>query len=896
MKFLGTIIQHHHIHHSTSIYGETVLVMGSPHICLACRRRLSQLRTVKTAQWQPRAGFVSLSNSQPRISAGERSKASGFRPAERDRDRRDPYVEHSDTRRKPAFRPSTTDPGDVLESLFEKSIRPHPVREEEPREAQSSLEPYKHAETLRKMIAESYPYPESWAFFVEHFGPSTVKFSENRTAVPSYLRPTANNLLRRIIRAKAEHPMSQTLPSVTELSRVFVQLGFLQSSDWATMVSILSKNLLRIGEEEAADSQAKDRLISDLLGAWNVVCRDPDRLQNFSEDVSSGAYWLNLPHITLGDTVSVHKRRGTQGVFGLLFPLFGTRDLSSVAVVTLASFGFLSDRSHTAGYIGVDPSPLLMVMSRIISVPGLDISHIFSSAEDPHADLTRYIKADWNGIRDRASSLSHYTQTDKLYRRPDLSYMTPQKNISFINKRLYDSLHNRRPRQVDELWADVARWPLATPGMDGRDGMFTIELANYFILVYMGLRLPNQAIQVWNHIVALGLTPNLRTWDSMMNGCKSARDGKALEQVWRKMQASQVQPDAHCWTSRVGGLIECRDINAGVGALDEMGRSWLEAAKKKHANIKDAQLRLMNIDVDGAVKPNIEVVNAAMGALLRKKMPGPAYKILSWANKLGISPDVITYNIMLRPLIRAGHTKEAMALLQRMQKAGIQADVATFTTILDETFSSAQDLSPEETKATVRAIIEEMEAAGVNPNQHTYSKLIFSLLGNSSGDMTTINAIMEHMAERGIDTNATIHTMLMTHHFDQDPPNLDAVRNIIERATGTAGGIDHVFWDRAVEGYARVGETGPALKILGKLQAVNNKIGWVAMRMLLLALVNNQEWDLAGRLVDNAVLDEGGPLPEDTHGAHGQHKFWKLAKELDMLKKKEPVMTEQEIE
>jgi pentatricopeptide repeat protein len=268
-------------------------------------------------------------------------------------------------------------------------------------------------------------------------------------------------------------------------------------------------------------------------------------------------------------------------------------------------------------------------------------------------------------------------------------------------------------------------------------------------------------------------------------------------------------------------------------------------------------------------------------------MTGAAYKILAWAGKFGVSPDIITYNTLLRQLIKGGHTKESMALLQRMQKTGIQADEYTFTIILDETLGDMEGLSPEESIEIVQSIFEDMVSAGVMPGAHIYSKIIRQLLdGEGGGNMVAVDAVLAYMAKQNRDPGPAIYTMLMNYEFTRQPPNLDGARRIIERATATAGGTDEVFWNRAIVGYASVGETGPALRILGRVQDSMGKVGWKSMRAVLLALIDNQQMELAKKLVDNAVIDNGGPFPStDTSGIERQTgwNFWTLAREYGLV-------------
>ncbi|PVH86956.1 hypothetical protein DL98DRAFT_510408 [Cadophora sp. DSE1049] len=860
--------------------------MSSPHICLACRRTIRQLRSTTVVQWRSRATFISLSNNKPRRTGASSSKGEQLRSEE------DDGFSATPPRRKPV-RTRKDVPGDVLESLFEQTIHPQPPEVEDHTDHESILEPYQKVQDLSKMMKDGAPYPDQWAFFVENFGPAVQRAKGiERISMPSFLRPTISSMWHSIVQAKENgHPLPESLPTTTEMSRVYMELGYLHGHDWIEMVSHPLRTILKIRNGELNDPETEKRLTEDLIGAWNIACRDIGQLENF-HDSNSPLYWSTLPAISAADAVRVHRRRGSHDVFGLLVPSFELTSLKTFPVVALATYGLLTERTVAVEKLNVDVSPLLVVLSRIISIPGLDHSKIHSPYSISNVtQCSEYVKENWGEIRARATKMAqyHHPEVDKT-KSERISRAPVQISVSYINRRLHEAFTKKNLRQVDEIWADVSKWPINTSNVGGSSpepGTMSITLANYLILVYMGLRQPNRAIDVWNHMVQAGLTPTLRTWDSMMTGTINARDPQALEQVWTKMRSAQVEPDTICWATRVGGLLTCRKTDAGVAALDEMGRIWIEAARQKYPNMELSQLQLMN-DVDGAVKPSIEVINAAIGALFKNNLPKAAYKILAWAGKFGIAPNVDTYNTLLRPLIRDGRSQEAMALLQRMHKTGVQPDSYTFTTILDETFRSMDGHTPEEASEIVQSVFSEMELAGVKPNIQIFGKIIRQLLpheGVPPEELATVNAVIDTMNRQGVEPNAFIYTMLLEQYFAQKPPDMDGVRNTIERATNTKGGTDDIFWDRAIEGYARLNETGPAMRILGKVQASKGKVGWTAMRLLLLALVENQEWELAKTLVNNAVIDNGAPVPLEVRGHERQlsWEFWRLARSFGLV-------------
>jgi pentatricopeptide repeat protein len=871
--------------------------MNASHICSGCRRRLSQSRGAKAFQWHPRATFISLANSNnTRITTDETAKEDLLKLG--DESRRGKVSQagiYLETRRRTRRPTSNHNPGDLLEALFEQSLKQPAPAANPPPQIITSLEPYKNAETLKEMLdGDDFSVAECWQFFVEHFGPDAWKTgSIDKKSSPSYLENRARTLIRQVIHAKKNDPFSQTLPLVTEVSTICFQLEMLHGLEWVQLMLNLLASISRSGKSPVAYSKSDVALISDLLGSWNVVCRHLGSFQDRSTADASALHWGHIPTFCTNTIIRAHRNRGTQGSFGLLTPKFSAHQLNDLPIVALGTFTILTKESNIGKEMLDNNSPLISSLGKVISVGGFkwdQLNQLASGSPDPAAaSAIESIKEDWLWIKDRAAKFVE-SPTGPAVSSPPVTL-----NLISMHNRVQDALGRRDGSQVDRLWLDVAELPVyngwqSDPETEtgknvnnSKRGTLSAGLCNYFILAYMALRQPNRAIDVWNHMVGKGLPPNLATWNHMLMGCKQSRDGKALEEVWTKMHILQVQPDIHCWTTRISGLIECGKIEPAIFALNEMGKAWLTATKKKYGDMKFDGLQQFG-DIEGAVKPTIELINAALSGLLRKQKSDVAHKILGWASNFGISPNVITYNTLLRPLIRDGHSKQAMALLQNMQKSGIQADVATFTTILDETLRHSDQYTLEEQNEIVANVFREMEVSGVQANLHTYGKIIYQLLQIPDREtMKSVNIVLQRMAKQGLQPSTYIYTILVEHYFDQQPPDLDAVRSLIERSSLQVGSTDNIFWDRVIEGYARVGDTISAVRILGRVNSGNSKASWLTLTTLLTALTENDEWGVARSLVRNAKIDSGGPPPEYEHGKEGQHRFWRLVKELNLL-------------
>ena len=892
--------------------------MNSSHLCLACHRSLSRNRLHKVIQWRPRATFISLSAHPPTTTDDKsREVLLDLGNADNASETNNSKVGAFQRRRKRVPRqPSPYKDGDLLEALFEETLKPPRPEAAKISHATISIEPYIHADTLRKMLADSNrTVGDAWKFFVEHFGPEAWKKGTiDQRRVPKHLHVSRNLLTKKLIEAKRMDPFSLTLPTITELSQVYSELGVLHCREWEEAMLVLLESLLKLGHASTQDLEYKRQVTSDIVGAWNVVFRQVGKAQDYLPK-DSPHDWSHIPAISISHASNLHHRYGLRGLFAQFTPTFPPRSQANLAVVAVATFAIL-----TRDFIADDPviqcaSPLLSSLGRVISIPDFDLGCLADVKNVPPSihDLLRKraitIKAVASNLHSisieteqRSSSISDLRPSPKFRSLPIGSLSSSiRTDVASITKRLWDAMQRQDAAQVDNLWSDtrhfrVAREPhnsdvsdVAEPARRSIRGTLTADLCNYFILVYMALRKPNRAIEVWNFMVKNNLPPTLKTWDSMMNGCKACRDHKALEDIWGRMLQLGVQPDVVCWTTWISGLIECNKLDRAMHALDDMGRLWVASnkvqfeglQKQKPGSKKKAVLSEFG---SHAVKPTIETINAAVAGLLRRHQTEAAHRVLAWAAKFDIKPDVITYNTLLTPLIRDGHSKLAMELLKQMQKEGVEADVATFTTILDETFRHSSELTPAEQEGITKNVLSEMEAAGVRANVQTYGNLINQLLQSAGGNLRVVNAVMEYMATQGIQPNTYIYTMLVTYYFEREPADVDAVKSLIESASMEVGSVNHIFWDRVIEGYARIGDTTAAIRVLRKLESTGSRPSWVTKEVLLNSLLQNDEWAIAKSFVNNIKADTGGPrLTSALKGQDGQQRFWKLAAELEML-------------
>jgi len=916
--------------------------MNPARVCLACRRRIGHVQG-KPFQCHSRpASFISFFTKQP-FAKGEKPQAD--KAARQDATKEEESV--ATTRlskqhdllslgegkdgskeakippvvRKMASPASRHEAGDALESLFEETLQ-SPTKQTSqvpPPNITSSLEPYKNAEILKTMLAERRPLLESWAFFREHFSPNEKDGPTDPRATPAYLRTTGTQVLAEIIKAKRRNPLSDDLPTASQATKLFSDLGILRGHQWAEMMIGITSKLTEKGKLEARD----EPLLVDLLASWNIVCRSPEA-PNRGALINQTFSWSHQKHYSDKDILQEYRKHGVAAAFGGLMPQYQRHQLHGIPLVSIVTYMLLTTGSTDETNISrlvADARPLMFRLARVINSCNLESAALREITKGAPASLIEHVEVNFSATKELAShhaaegislvqsrNIREVRKASKDHMRPE--YLEPgstpfskfimQKTIDpFFMRPALREAHMKRDRiALRKLWVDAIKFPLInnSPLRDSQSqkfqaqtqqykGYLTTETCNYFILIHMAHRDPERAIEVWNHMVKNNCLPDLRTWDSMLMGAKESRDIQLIEGVWSRMRGLGVKPDIYCWTTRISALAESwtRDApNACIRAVDEMGREWLEAVKSKYKDVNVKNLHLIH-DVDGIVKPTIVAINAAVAGLLKFDHSEAAQRILAWAGKYGISPDVYTYNTLLRPLIRKGQPEKALALLTNMQNQGIQADSATFTTIIDELFHSSANLNSKQQLEMMHDIFEEMDKVGVRPNTQIYAKVLYNLLQNAKGDLTAVNAVMQRMTNQGLRPTTQIYTMLAQHYFNQDPPHFAALQRLVERALSEVGAGDHLFWSIVIDGYVRVGDTQNALRHLGTLQTKGIRPKLETMTELLHRLVQNGEWDTAKAVVKNAIADRTDLNKPKQERTQKQQDFWNLAAELRLL-------------
>lgn len=728
--------------------------------------------------------------------------------------------------------------------------------------------------------------------------------------IPHIFFKVVLDLLRKIVVAKKADMLDPNLPTVADIFQTHADIGQLKPCEWAEFVGELVQALVSTKPSTDDDPSSQGRVntqaaqLTDLVESWKVL--SAPRFYDFKpslqdSEILDGFWFPSFNKYTLRKYARSNK---FIAAFNAVFPQYDQSQLgTSVAALTVATYVLLQDRDRSNEEARRSAARFTSNVAYLITHVGIEDDTLQDLISTTFPSLRDYIMGEWPQVKARLKhNAKAAVEVRDRDRRPSSNPWTlkiPKRDGPSWPTRLNQAYLARNLDEVDRIWTEFV-------GVRKQLNQARIELLrdktdliDSFANVFMALAQPEKAMAAWGLYKQIGLSPTLKTWNAMLDGCKKARNLTALRNVWAKLMSSGMELDTHIWTTRISGLIEAGDTEAGLHALEEMTRLWNLAREGKRPH---------------AVKPTIEPVNAALSGLLSRKMPLVVEKLLDWAGRQGIKPDIFTFNMLLRTMIREGRNKDARKLFATMIKEGVRADAATFTVVLDAALTKIDpSASPEEIdavqKEVVAHVLSQMEAVGLESNLLTYGKMIYLLLQSGGRSQKAIKAVLAHLWEQGFELSPHIYTMLVEHYFAQRPPDLASIDALLHRLqlqkAGTAADtdddivagdlpeMDRVFHDRVVKGYALAADDpGRALDLFYRLSERGYLVTLGTQVEVLRALLRHSRWEDAHALVEHTRKRFRLQNSDNASGADRtaasrtfwKHGFWKVAEQNHLLK------------
>lgn len=890
---------------------------SSQTICFECRRRLVAAALHRAAvvprlpQWQARAPCRSTSSTaQTPQSYPVDDQIPPLDPLELDIDIDEPWATEDGAPSLPAGEPTAgqhlsgrfstmswkrkprkmvTGPSRKNSlKIFENVIRQQVAQERRAAAAAAAasrdlspenVEYYTKLAKLRPMMKEQ-KIEDCLEFFLTELWNKTPFEERNRL-----LKQRGAYLMTKVAEAKAADFDNGKLPSVAQITQYFHDMDSLGAERWSTMMmslirAILAKSSVRTEYESdeayATASAKKEELIDDLVDSWIMFHRHKMSANDASLQTSDEAEF-RLPDINQEHLRYFAFKENYKGALGCIFPEWMIK-VKEIPAVAIATFVLLVDHDHSTVRARQKAQPLLVPIGHVVSACPFGQSAIAEMLE-PHPTILLYVLKQWDTIIKRLHGMRGNDEKQEHKREASITKgnlsRTGVLDERDILARIRYALGMSDVLTLEAVWRHF--WGPDRSRMDPDRTKKHAKVFNHFIMTFTALKKPNRAIDTWDAMISIGLSPTLETWSCLIEGCRKSRNAAGIEKVWRKLEASGLLLDETVWSSRIMGLMEAGEPEAGLRALSEM--------------LKKSRLP------DG-VPLNIKAVNAAVTGLLRLNAMSAANKVLNWASQHGIEPDVFTYNILLGPMVQQGQVAKIESTIQLMSDSNVKPNAATYTILLESLIGTTHDLTPAQQRLSVKNLFADMEKDGVVAYHETFARMLHLVLrdGDQIDSHTEgpVGAIFEHMDSKGLRPSPHMLTMLVDHYFARNPPALKNIEQLLQRTAYKDGLVDRVFWERVIKGYALAGATDRAFAWFEKTYNISANITLNTMEILLRALVEDNHMSAAARVVDDVKQHRGASIGTMNNSVklgrqdprwdrYWRHGFWAFAMDCGLL-------------
>lgn len=886
--------------------GDPDAMQRSQVICAACRRQRAvatahRIPAPRSPQWHSRASSSTASAETrplqhhtdeeftPSIDASDTNQQEDPKEASQS------VLRFTHLARKPNFRKFAGGTEGSQESLriFRRVVKQQASQkkpnEKEREQTPASLQFYNDLSQLRPMM-QVETIDKCFDFFLTKLWNNQPFEGRNRL-----LKQRGTYLLGKVTDAKISDMDNEKLPSVARITQMLHEMESLSAHKWTWLIMGLIRSIITksgVGKDytsfDAYETAmaSKEKHLEDLVESWVVFHRHLLRTDAVDFQ-SSGEAQFRLPDINEAALRS-WRYSDIRSALSMIFPEHLIRAGGGhqwIPAAALATFVLMVDPAHSTVNTRLKAKPLLKPIGRILAIIRVPENTLFEILK-PYPDVLAYVLKLWDTVttRLRGDTGTKPQRQGKLDAKITLGILGQTGDIDTdgIHQKVTDALKMGDVVVVENAWRQYWGKGLEDPRRmeqlkvhEDHKGMF-----KYFIMAFTALRRPQRAIDVWDCMASINIEPTLKTWTSIMEGCRKAKNPVGLENIWKKLVAGVKKLDSAVWSTRIVALIDCGEPEAGLRALSEMA----------------------TLSNQGGVELDIYTVNAAVASLIRLNAMSAARKVLIWASEHKVEADIVTYNILLRPAVSQGDARGVANLISLMSEQGIEPDSATWTILLDGLIADTKHLSPAEQNQSVTKLLADIEAAGAETNMETCARMLHLLLhdGGHSGHHTqgAVGAIFDHIRGKGLQPSTHIYTMLIEDYFRRVPPALDEVEKLLShRGLQLENGrMDRIFWERLISGYAIAGHVDRAFELFTSAGHVAAWMTLQTLEMLLRSLVRGGRMAEAQSVVNKVKLRRAGVDPEDVNGGppplrgseftqrrHWNHGFWSFAQDCGLL-------------
>ncbi|KAH7406933.1 hypothetical protein DE146DRAFT_630202 [Phaeosphaeria sp. MPI-PUGE-AT-0046c] len=856
------------------------------YVCKQCRSRLARrVVPVRTPQWHPRATFFSLRKQTPQDkSEGTISDAQSQQEHLVETDHPESRIRYTDWTEQAQPRPQRRAGrysqlvDEPREDGFLLATPPRSGRVTAKEGNEGPIAAIAHA------IAKPGNGDNAWALFDAIYTSrdcEALRHPAEGDLAHLHDGKLYNDLLRKVSGALCYAPVKPRVTPTMVLLR-YEQLGVAQPEHWTyqTLDYLTHQAILAVNATSGESKLDLPTILYELLSVWRLFFQTKGK--NPQLDTLAADWNLpapeNMPKLFAAPDFSTRLNEYHPGQVG-----------NSVLGFCAVYFYTLSEALHSNEALNQKAEPFMQFLERLLVQAR--ITPIIG-----HTQRSRRFKSLPDAVqRDIVQELDNAPQRAmKKFAEQGGTLDESMRGSPSANQ---EALHLKRIERATTYTQSIVAleylWKEANKAFTS-NGKASIppRIYNAFLSGFLILRQAPRSVEVWNHMIAHGVQPNMQSWVALLEGCEKAGDLAGFNAMWARMLSTGVEPDDYAWTTRVHGLFHLREINLGLAALDDMGKRWLSAENAKQQLLKNRKsgTKTTAKTVNPCAKPNIEVINGAIVALVQLRKTALRHdkrveyvnKLMGWAGGFNIKPDTITYNALIQLYLLGSDNRTAFQILRQMEKDGVKADIATHAMLINLTFTNPafKELSNAQQGEKIINKLNDIEAEGIKLNDYIYSTAIDRFLKYFSNH-SAVRLLIEHMQQRDLVPSPYAYTSLITHYFQQDPPLINAVDSLVNQFfTAHSVATDRMLFDRVLEGYASHDEVGKMMGVLTRMSKKSAVPSWNALVFVIEALVRDGDYDRA-RLIVKDVHKGTGVAESYIHGrSSDEQRFFYTVKKL----------------
>ncbi|KAK1236778.1 hypothetical protein MKX07_002045 [Trichoderma sp. CBMAI-0711] len=840
-----------------------------------CSRCASQIRAVQARSLGGAALFASLSDANTPANAPSTATPNitpDTHPRASDAAKRQPHSntwassKHEKGPRRSIYRPSSFSRNKPLRSSEDSAIAlfndvVSPQAKAASSQSLSPLGEFEIAAKIKDLSAGAVNVVKKLQIFRQTIWPHLEQF---HSGMPKHLHLISTQFLEK----SCDEIIEQGITGYgIEMSRLYSGLGK-PDLDFRNKLVLNVCHALLFEKRDSADRAA---LMDELIGLWKHI----SQLHRPSQQNEPLKFSFPLPRDVRQDIAESKATNppldSTTRALAALFLQFEPVDARYIIPGLLTTIAVLSDPRfiRTNTYTSMAPLLKLVVVALGGNRDAVTETYI-SKMFDGHA---RFPPAKSSNIKSYV--LQQWPQAIEMLHKENPPWRSGSDLVA-LHSQLRSAYMARDLASMSSIWLEFKRLLENKPHLANQLRR-NAEFLDFWVFVWCACRRHRHLQETFDFMQQLQIHPTLKTYTGMMHGWKLCKETDRIEALWQKLAGSGQKLDSHIWTERISSLIEAGKPQAGIEALAEMLALWKQAVQKNAPHT--------------AVQPTIESVNAAFKGLIAVDRKA-AFEVLKWASREQIEPNVRTYNVLIRQSFRDDSPDDVQTLLKVMSQNGIDPDSATFTIILEEVIGRMGAASAADQVEAVHSVFQDIQRAGLRPNQETYGKMLYAVSSLANGTDEAIAAVFSHMRDDGFKVTPHMVTILIERAVSRDPPDMKAIDTLLaEHGFSRVSDGDQTLWERVMSANAVTGNTDRAMAIFHDLQKAGRPVTSLAcLADLLRALLAGDKREEARHVVD-VVLDykagDGDWDGDSKDERYWRHRFWFLADERGLLEGRE---------